>query len=131
MSRSKNTRMGSLGKLSDFGTTKPAAASSQEVLMKTDGVPNAQKKRSGTAKKTKTQPSETLTTVNIKIKRDQHQWLSDTARQVRDNNFEPVRPSERMYPQHLIGVAIELLKNQDLKWGDIKTVGDLKDQLNL
>ena len=131
MSNSKSTRMGSLGKLSDFGKTKPAQASSQEVPVKADVVASTKKKPSVTPKKRKTKSSETLTTVNIKIRREQHQWLSDTARKVRDNNFEPVRPNERVYPQHLIGVAIELLKNYDLKWGEIKTVEDLQDQLNL
>lgn len=131
MSSSKNTRMGGLGKLSDFGSTKPAQASVQEVPVKVDVVPSPPKKHPAKAKKRKSKPSETLTTVNIKIKRDQHQWLSDTARQVRDNNVEPVPPSDRVYPQHLIGIAIEILKSKDLEWSEIKTIEELKEQLNL
>lgn len=131
MSSSKNTRMGGLGKLSDFGTTKPAQSSVQEVPVKVDVSQSPQKKRPAKPKKRKAKPSEILTTVNIKIKRDQHQWLSDTARQVRDNNVEPVLPSDRVYPQHLIGIAIELLKSQDLEWSEVRTIEELKEQLNL
>jgi hypothetical protein len=54
---------------------------------------------------------EVLTTVNIKIERKQQRWLQDTSQAVRDNNDEPVPPSDRVYPQHLIQVAVELLKS--------------------
>ena len=58
----------------------------------------------------KIQNQEKLVTVNIKITKSQKDWLAQTATQVRDNNTEPVPPAERVYPQHLIGVAIDLLK---------------------
>ncbi len=64
-------------------------------------------------------------------KRSQKDWLSETASQVRDNNTEPVPPALRVYPQHLIGVAIDLLKSADLDWFAIKTTEDLRKALNL
>lgn len=69
--------------------------------------------------------------INIKITRTQHEWLTDTARTVRDNNTEPVPPGERVYPQHLIGVAIELLQSIDVDWSQVKNADDLKELLNL
>jgi hypothetical protein len=70
-------------------------------------------------------------TINIKISRQNHEWLTDTSRTVRDNNLEPVPPSDRVYPQHLISVAIELLFASDVDWSIVKNVEDLKQQLNI
>lgn len=70
-------------------------------------------------------------TVNIKISRTQHEWLTDTARTVRDNNTEPVPPGDRVYPQHLIGVAIELLQAGDIDWDEVKNVEDLKRLMDI
>ncbi len=70
-------------------------------------------------------------TVNIKISRTQHEWLTDTARTVRDNNTEPVPPGDRVYPQHLIGVAIELLQAGDIDWNEVRNVEDLKRLLDI
>lgn len=70
-------------------------------------------------------------TVNIKISRTQHEWLTDTARTVRDNNTEPVPPGDRVYPQHLIGVAIELLQADNIDWSEVKNVEDLKRLLDM
>jgi len=70
-------------------------------------------------------------TINIKITRAQHEWLTDTARIVRENNDSPVPPMQRVYPQHLIGVAVELLQASCVDWSKIKNVEDLKHQLNL
>jgi hypothetical protein len=53
--------------------------------------------------------------VNIEISKTQKEWLAETASQVRENNTEPVPPSERVYPQHLIGVAIDLLRSADVE----------------
>ena len=83
---------------------------------------------------TKQQPApvkEKPVTVNIKISRTQHEWLTDTARTVRDNNTEPVPPGDRVYPQHLIGVAIELLQAGDIDWSDVKNVEDLKRLMDI
>ena len=83
-------------------------------------------------KKTKTkQKKEQVVTVNIKIKKSQKEWLADTASQVRDNNTEPVPPPERVYPQHLIGVAIDLLQYMDVDWNEVKNVEELRKHLNL
>jgi hypothetical protein len=79
----------------------------------------------------KNQAKEQLVTVNIKIRKDQKEWLTDTASTVRDNNTDPVAPSERVYPQHLIGVAIDLLQNIDINWDEVKNVEELRKHLNL
>lgn len=67
-------------------------------------------------------------TINIKVTRGQHNWLSDTARMVRDNNDTPVTPSERVFPQHLIGIAVDLLQQSDVDWSvdwsQVRNVGD-------
>ena len=65
------------------------------------------------------------------IVQEQHEWLSDTARTVRDNNLEPVPPGDRVFPQHLIGVAVELLRHSDIDWSHMKNTEDLKQQLKL
>jgi hypothetical protein len=77
------------------------------------------------------QEKERLTTVNIKITRSQQEWLADTARMVRDNNDEPVPPADRVYPQHLIQAAIELLKAAEIDWGQVRSIDEVKAKLNL
>ena len=72
-----------------------------------------------------------LVTVNIKITKSQKDWLAETATEVRDNNTEPVPPAERVYPQHLIGVAIDLLNSAEVDWSEVKNVDDLREQLNI
>jgi len=79
----------------------------------------------------KNQAKEQLVTVNIKIRKDQKEWLTDTASTVRDNNTDPVAPSERVYPQHLIGVAIDFLEAAGIDWGEVKNVEELRERLNL
>jgi hypothetical protein len=74
---------------------------------------------------------EKLVAVNFKITRNQQEWLADTARLVRDNNAQAVPPAERVYPQHLMGVAISLLQQADVDWSQIKNVEQLRKQLNL
>ena len=69
--------------------------------------------------------------MNIKIREDQKKWLADTASQVRDNNSSPVPPAERVYPQHLIGVAIDLLQNAGVDWDEVRNTEELREQLNL
>ncbi len=82
-------------------------------------------------KTTKKQKQDKPVTVNIKIRKDQKDWLADTASQVRENNLEPVPPAERVYPQHLIGVAIDLLEAAGVDWGEVKNVEQLREYLNL
>ena len=50
---------------------------------------------------------------------------------MRDNNTEPVPLSERVYPQHLIGVAIDLLQDVDVNWDEVKNVEQLREHLTL
>jgi hypothetical protein len=125
-------RMKGLGKLSDFGKTSEAppaalpeppsaAAPAPEVLYETPQPSSALTKPA----------SKVLTTVNIKLLRSQHEWLNDTARQVRDNNAEPVPASDRVYPQHLIQLAIDLIKSSDVDWEQVRSVEEIRQQLNL
>ena len=132
-------RMGGMGKLSDFGKSpvvSPVATVSETVKeylpVTTEAVvTNTEVVAKKVAPKTKKVAQEKLVTVNIKIKRSQQEWLADTAQTVRSNNTEPVSPSDRVFPQHLIGVAIELLKNADVDWEKVKTLTELKDYLKL
>jgi len=122
--------MGTLGKLSQFSGIKTPPA--EETIAPAPVEPLAAIADSPTPKKKiKRSPADKPVTINIKIAKSQKDWLSETASQVRDNNSEPVPPALRVYPQHLIGVAIELLKDADLNWSEIKTVEDLKKVLNL
>lgn len=75
--------------------------------------------------------TEKLVSINIKITKTQKDWLGLVASQVRDNNTEPVPPNERVYPQHLIGVAIEFLKAADVDWSQVRNIEDLQETLNL
>ena len=152
------TKKKMLGKLSSFSGIKNQPETEQpETTQETKATPvnRRQQKpatRSKTTKKssptsttvehsnstdaptTKQQPApvkEKPVTVNIKISRTQHEWLTDTARTVRDNNTEPVPPGDRVYPQHLIGVAIELLQAGNIDWSEVKNVEDLKRLLDI
>ena len=90
------------------------------------------KSKAKVGKKTRAkQKKEQLVTVNIKIRKDQKQWLTDTASTVRENNSDPVPPAERVYPQHLIGVAIDLLKAADVDWGQVRNVEELREKLKI
>lgn len=113
-------KMGGLGKLSQFSgikrqeeePTPPPSAAVEEVAPVSP-------------------PKEKLVTINIKITRTQQEWLTDTARTVRENNLEPVPPNARVFPQHLIGVAIELLSKADVDWSQVRNVEELREWLNL
>jgi hypothetical protein len=72
-----------------------------------------------------------LVNVNIKITKTQKDWLNEIAFEIRDNNQNPVPPNERVYPQHLIGVAIDLLKSADIDWTQIKSEQELRTHFNL
>jgi hypothetical protein len=130
MTNRKGSRMGGLGKLSDFGkTSKPQPEPSAEP---TESKEIVQEPEQAASPPVKQQPAtEKLVNINIKITRDQQRWLTDTARIVRDNNDTPVAPSERVFPQHLIGVAIDLLQDTDIDWSQIKNIEDLRQQLKL
>ncbi|HEY9657167.1 MAG TPA: hypothetical protein V6C65_01790 [Allocoleopsis sp.] len=119
-------RLGGLGKLSDFGQPTPKVEQQEPQATKVE--PKTPPKPDERIQKPK---EEKLVTVNIKISRTHQDWLADTARLVRDNNDEPVPPADRVYPQHLIQVAIELLKTSDVDWEQVRSVEELKQQLNL
>lgn len=103
-------------KASETETTEPPQESTPESLSVKEPTPASKEKP---------------ISINIKISREQHEWLNDTARTVRDNNTEPVPPGDRVYPQHLIGVAVELLQNSDVDWSQVKNTEDLRQQLKL
>ncbi len=77
------------------------------------------------------QPEDKLVTINLKIRKSQKEWLAAIAVQVRENNQEPVPPGDRTYPQHLIGVAIDLLTHADVDWSQVKNIAQLRKQLNI
>jgi hypothetical protein len=116
-----------MDKLRDFGQTPKTQVTPQQVELPTPKEAKAVQPVQPPIE----QEKEKLTTVNIKITRSQQDWLADTARLVRDNNDEPVPPADRVYPQHLIQVAIELLKSADVDWGQIKNVEDVRKYLSL
>lgn len=123
-------RMGALGKLSDFGQTKiiplpePSLSPPAEISPAIDlpvSSPSLQSDRD-TVK---------LVTLNIKIDRIQQEWSVEIAKQVRGNNSIAVPPADRVYPQHLIGVAIDLLHSTDVDWSQVKNINDLKKLLTI
>lgn len=124
MTRSK---MGSM-KLSQFSGIK--SQSNQQPTPPETVAPTPEQSPS-TLPNSQLSPKEKPVTVNIKISRSQHEWLLSTARTVRDNNSEPVPPGDRVFPQHLIGVAIELLQSSSVDWSQVKNVEDLRKLLNL
>ena len=152
MSQQQNKRMGGMT-LGDFGKTPPAQPKTKSTeqnlpVTNNEGKPEGSStsgegelrnpdddKGSSSKPKAKRSPkpkaADKLTTVNIKIGLSQQQWLSDTARQVRDNNDKPVAPADRVYPQHLIGVAIDLLKAADVDWDNVQNIKDLREALGL
>ncbi len=126
-------KMGSLGKLSQFSGIKPqelepvVTPNEAEPPLETAAKPNVEEVPQSLPES----PKEKLVTVNIKITRSQQEWLAQTARTVRENNDEPVPPAERVFPQHLIGVAIDLLQQAEVDWSQVRNVEDLWKQLNL
>lgn len=118
-------KMGSLGKLSQFSGIKRQ----EEESAPPEPIPAPSAAVEEIAPVSS--PKEKLVTINIKITRSGQEWLTDTARQVRENNLEPVPPNERVFPQHLIGVAIELLSKADVDWSQVRNVEELRNALNL
>jgi hypothetical protein len=69
--------------------------------------------------------------INIDIGESRHNRLNELAAQIRANNSAPVPPSERMYPIHLIQIAIDfLLDGVDLDWDEVQKPEDLREALN-
>lgn len=123
----KMGKMTSLSKLSGIKSQPPSNTSSDNASV----IENEPKKTEAKVEKQTTTKKEKLVKVNINIRKDQKDWLSDTASLVRDNNTEPVPPSQRVYPQHLIGVAIDLLQSTNVDWDEVKNVEELREHLNL
>ncbi len=124
-------RMGGMGKLSDFGkSSKVTEAVNNEVQV--ENIETAIASQSANDSKPVTAiAKDKQVSINIKITRTQQEWLADIAQLVRTNNTDPVAPSDRVFPQHLIGVAIELLKDSDVDWEKVKTIDDLRKHLSL
>jgi Zn-dependent oligopeptidase len=118
-------KMGGLGKLSQFSGIKSEDTSPAVDEAKSKPLVKSEQK---IIEKNK---EEKLVNVNIKITKTQKDWLAEIASLVRDNNTEPVPPSERVYPQHLIGLAIDLLNSQEVDWVRVKNIEDLREQLNI
>jgi hypothetical protein len=131
-------RMGGM-KLGNFsGIKKTQAEPAPEVNAESEVKPTetepvkTAKSEAKLVRKTKIkQKKEQLVTVNIKIRKNQKEWLTDTASTVRDNNTDPVAPSERVYPQHLIGVAIDFLEAAGIDWGEVRNVEELRQFLGI
>ncbi len=120
--------MGGLGKLSDFGKTSKA----KQELEPTSSPEKVDKEEIEASPSVGQQlEQEKLVNINVKITRTSQTWLSQTARTVRDNNNAPVAPRLRVFPQHLIGVAIDLLHSTDIDWNTIRNIEDLRQQLKL
>lgn len=127
-------KMGGLGKLSQFSGIKRQEEKPPEPTPppKPTVPPPSAAVEPNVEEVAPVSPSkEKLVTINIKISRSQQEWLTSTARMVRDNNLEPVLPADRVYPQHLIGIAIELLQMAEVDWSQIKNVDELRQGLNL
>ena len=120
-------KMGGLGKLSQFSGIKRQEEEASALPPEPTPPPSTAVEVVAPV----SPPKEKLVTINIKITRAQQEWLTDTARTVRENNLDPVPPAERVFPQHLIGVAIELLSKADVDWSQVKNVEELRQWLNL
>jgi hypothetical protein len=84
------------------------------------------------AKKVKTTELEKkLVPVNIKLEERQRVLLDEKARIIRSNNTEAVPAKDRVYPQHLIALAVDLLLDSDIDWSQIKNIDDLRKELDL
>jgi hypothetical protein len=108
-----------MSKLSDFGR-------SQDPFIVEKSEPIKTVNQSSTTAEPKKSVS-----LNIKVPSSQQKWLADTAQQVRSNNDLAVAAADRVFPQHLIQVAIDLLKAQGIDWAEVKNIAELRDSLNI
>ncbi len=112
-------------------TSSTEDSKKQEIEKKQITPKQSQNNISKNKKISKKKKNSKQVSINIKIRKDQKDWLADTAFIVRENNLEAVPPIERVYPQHLIGIAIDLLQNTEIDWEQIKNINELREQLNL
>lgn len=68
--------------------------------------------------------------MNLDINRNHHRWLEETARKVRGNATTPTPAGERVYPKHLVNLAIELLSQSDINWNETACIEDIRNYLN-
>ncbi len=118
-------RMGGMSKLSDFGRSQDAVAA-----IEVEELASIKTVKKTSAQAVKSEPEKSVS-VNIKVPSSQQKWLADTAQQVRGNNDVAVAAADRVFPQHLIQVAIDLLKAQGIDWTEVKNVTELRDSLNI
>lgn len=134
MTKKKMGSMTSLSKLSGIkakSNETPEIVTPEPEVKKSEDKPVKENETKAKVNKQQKKKQEQPVTVNIKIRKDQKAWLTDTAIKVRENNSEPVPPAERVYPQHLIGVAIDLLQAADVDWNEVRNIEELRKQLNL
>ena len=129
------SRMGKMGKLSDFGQSPstPVPQDAETIL-----IPVSEKESVSTpiavelptdTQSGESQPTEIMVNINIKMSQSQQEWLAAKAKTVRRNNSLPVPAKERVYPQHLISLAVELLQSANVDWEEVKTIADLRERL--
>lgn len=121
----KKSKMGGM-KLGNFSGIKPDL---QPEELEPEIKPA--QKTTKVSKVQKSLPEEKPVAISIKISRSNHEWLNGMARVVRDNNIEPVPAADRVFPQHLISAAIDLLRESDIDWSQVKNIDDLKQQLEI
>ncbi len=102
---------------------------SKEV--KVEPVVEAEPPKTTTPEKVKTSGKKKLAPVNIKLEERQRVALDEKARIIRSNNLEAVPAKDRVYPQHLIAVAIDLLLESGIDWSEVKNIKELRKGLNL
>lgn len=127
-----------MGKLSDFGQSPSAPVPPVAPVAETILTPVSEKESVPTqiavelptdTQSGESQPTEIMVNVNIKMSQSQQEWLAATAKTVRRNNSLPVPAKERVYPQHLISLAVELLQSANVDWEEVKTISDLRERL--
>jgi hypothetical protein len=91
----------------------------------------APKKAEAKPKPRTTSKTEKLEPVNIKLPSGLKKWFRDRAEQVRANNLSPVPADERVYPQHLMQIAGELLMASNVDWDKAQSTEDIRQQLGL
>ena len=124
-----------MGKLSDFGQSPsapvpPAEETIVTPVAVTETVPSPiAVELPAPIQSGESQQTEVMVNVNIKMSQSQQEWLAATAKTVRRNNPLPVPAKERVYPQHLISLAVELLQSANVDWDEVKTIADLRERL--
>lgn len=110
--------------LNDFATSPTEAPATQNGQSSGSKAPKV--KKASKAKK-----KEQKSALNISIDRKLQRWLRDTAEDCRRNKAAPQAGEERVYPVHLIEVAIKLLQAQEIDWDDVSTIQQIEEKLGL